>query len=46
MTSEEDLVEFKPRGRTLIIGGLPWLARITDKVRAHLEGRIGDYVYP
>lgn len=43
---EEDLVEFKPRGRTLVIGEMPWLARISDKARAAIEGRIGDYVYP
>ena len=30
----------------MIIGGIPWLARITDKARARQEGRIGEYLYP
>ncbi len=44
--NENQVLDFKPRARGLIIGSIPWLARITDKVRARLEGRIGDYVYP
>ena len=39
-------VDFRPRSRTLVIGGVPWLARITDKVRAKLRGTLGDYIYP
>lgn len=39
-------LDWKPRGRDLIIGNIPWLARITDKARAHLNGIIGDYIYP
>ncbi len=38
--------EWKPRSRSLVIGGLPWLARMTDKARAKVEGTIGDYIYP
>ena len=39
-------LDWKPRGRDLVIGGVPWLARITDKARASLSGTIGDYIYP
>jgi hypothetical protein len=39
-------LDWKPRGRDLVIGNFPWLARITDKARAHLDGTIGDYIYP
>ena len=39
-------IEFRPRGRTLAMGGIPWLPRITDKARAMLRNNIGDYVYP
>ena len=39
-------LDWKPRGRDLVIGGIPWLARITDKARASMNGSIGDYVYP
>lgn len=45
----EDLgsaVDFRPRARSLVMGGVPWLPRITDKARAHLRGNIGDYIYP
>ena len=44
--NESQLLDFKPRARGMIIGDIHWLARIADKVRAKLEGRIGDYVYP
>ena len=44
--SESDSLEFKPRARGLIIGELPWLARIADKARARAAGRLGAYVYP
>ncbi len=44
--SESDNLEFKPRARGLIIGGLPWLARIADKARARAVGRLGAYLYP
>jgi len=44
--SESQVLDFKPRARGLVIGSIPWLARISDKVRAKLAGRIGDYVYP
>jgi len=44
--SESDSLEFKPRARGLIIGDLPWLARISDKARARAAGRLGAYVYP
>lgn len=43
---ETDSFDFKPRARGMIIGGIPWLARISDKARAKLAGRIGAYVYP
>jgi hypothetical protein len=39
-------VDFRPRSRTLVIGGVPWLARIADKARAKLRGTLGDYIYP
>ena len=39
-------LDFKPRARGMVIGGIPWLARIADKVRAREAGRIGDYVFP
>ncbi len=39
-------LDWKPRSRDLVIGGIPWLARITDKARAKLGGTIGDYIYP
>ncbi len=29
-----------------MIGGVPWLPRISDKARAFLRGTIGDYIYP
>lgn len=38
--------EWKPRGRDVVIGGIPWLARCADKARAKAEGTIGDYIYP
>jgi hypothetical protein len=44
--NDSDGLDFKPRARGLVIGGIPWLARIGDKARAHLAGRIGDYIYP
>jgi hypothetical protein len=40
------LSEFKPRGRDVVIGGVPWLARMADKARAKADGTIGDYIYP
>ena len=44
--SESQILDFKPRARGMVIGDIPWLARIADKARAKLAGRIGDYVYP
>lgn len=44
--SESDNLDFKPRARGLVIGGMPWLARIADKVRACKAGRLGDYIFP
>lgn len=38
--------EWKPRGRDVVIGGVPWLARMADKARAKADGTIGDYIYP
>lgn len=38
--------EWKPRGREVLIGGVPWLARMADKARAKADGTIGEYVYP
>lgn len=43
---EQAVIDFKPRARGMIIGDIPWLARITDKARARLQDRIGDYIYP
>ena len=45
-TAAAPVSEWKPRSRSLVIGGLPWLARMTDKARAKVEGTIGDYIYP
>ena len=36
----------KPRGRDVVIGGVPWLARVADKARAKADGTIGEYIYP
>ena len=44
--SQSQILDFKPRARGMIIGGIPWLARIADKARAKQADRIGDYVYP
>jgi hypothetical protein len=38
--------EWKPRGRDVVIGGIPWLARMSDKARAKAASTIGDYIYP
>jgi hypothetical protein len=38
--------EWKPRPRTRVIGGIEWLARMSDKARAKAKGTIGDYIYP
>lgn len=37
---------FEPRGENVIIGGIPWLARMIDKARAKANGTIEDYTYP
>ncbi len=39
-------LDWKPRHRDMIIGGIPWLARISDKANAKLQGIIGEYIYP
>lgn len=39
-------MDFKPRPRDLVIGGIPWIARMSDKARAGANGTIGDYIYP
>lgn len=44
--SESDCFDYKPRARGMLIGGIPWLARISDKARARIQDRIGAYVYP
>lgn len=44
--TNHDCLDFKPRARGMLIAGIPWLARIADKVRAREEGRIGEYVFP
>ena len=44
--SDWDILDFKPRARGMVIGGIPWLARLADKARAVNDGRIGDYVFP
>jgi hypothetical protein len=30
----------------MVIGDIPWLARIADKARARNERRIGEYLFP
>lgn len=37
---------FEPRGKDVVIGGIPWLARMIDKARAEANGTIEDYIYP
>ena len=37
---------FQPRSRDLVIGGIPWIARMSDKARAKADGTIDDYIYP
>ncbi|NLY11964.1 MAG: DUF5069 domain-containing protein [Firmicutes bacterium] len=37
---------FQPRGRDVVIGGIPWLARMIDKARAKATDTIEDYIYP
>ncbi len=37
--------EWKPRPRARVIGGIEWLARMSDKARAHAKGTIGDYIF-
>lgn len=44
--SDSQYFDFKPRARGMLIGGIPWLARISDKARAKLADRIGAYIYP
>ncbi len=39
-------VEFTPRGQDVVLGGIPWLARMIDKARACAGGYIGEYSYP
>ena len=39
-------LDWKPRHRDMIVGDFTWLARISDKARAKLNGTIGDYIYP
>ncbi len=39
-------MSFRPRPRDLVIGGIPWIARMSDKARAKADGTIDDYVYP
>lgn len=42
-----DLTNDVPRSPFAELGGLPWLARMIDKARAHFAGTIGDYTpYP
>ena len=38
--------EWKPRPRYRVIGGIEWLARMSDKARAEAKGTIGAYIYP
>ena len=38
--------EWKPRPRDVVVGGVEWLARMSDKARAKAKGTIGDYIYP
>ena len=49
MTPENNIPseeEFQPRPRDLVIGGIPWIARMSDKARAKADGSIGEYIYP
>ncbi len=39
-------LDWKPRHRDMIIGDVRWLARISDKASAKLQGIIGEYIYP
>ena len=39
-------LDWKPRHRDMIVGDIPWLARISDKASAKLQGILGEYIYP
>ncbi len=39
-------LDWKPRHRDMLVGGYWWLARVSDKARAKLNGTIGEYIYP
>jgi hypothetical protein len=38
--------EWKPRPRDRVVGGIEWVARMSDKARAKAKGTIGAYIYP
>lgn len=40
------LSEWRPRSRDVVIGDVPWLARMADKAKAKAEGTIGEYIFP
>ena len=42
----KNMSEWKPRGRNVVLGDIPWLARVADKARALVDGTIGEYIYP
>lgn len=39
-------MSFEPRDGSIVLGGIPWLARMIDKARAKADGTIEDYIYP
>ncbi|MBI3969749.1 MAG: DUF5069 domain-containing protein [Chloroflexi bacterium] len=38
--------EWKPRPRDVVVGGIEWVARMSDKARAKARGTVGAYIYP
>ncbi len=41
-----DLNTTFPRAGEMLLGGYPWVARMSDKARAYNEGTLGDFIYP
>lgn len=44
--SEPDLTQHPPRSPRVRLGGFVHLPRLLDKTRAHLAGKLGDYIFP
>lgn len=44
--AQPDLSQHPPRSPRVRLGGFVHLPRLLDKARAHVQGRLGDYLYP